>query len=66
VSKTQRSMTNQTKAVKDAKFTDWPATQRPIVVMSRPGTRNDPAYFTPDEARRLAEALVKAAEAAES
>jgi hypothetical protein len=45
---------------------DWPATQRPIVVMSRPGTRNDPAYLTPDEARRLAEALVKAAEAAES
>lgn len=45
---------------------DWAAHQRPIIVMSRPGTQNDPAYFTPDEARRLAKALVNAAEAAES
>ena len=45
---------------------DWPSMQRPIVVMSRPGTQNDPAYFTPEEARRLAQALVKAAEVAES
>jgi hypothetical protein len=45
---------------------DWAALQRPIVMMSRPGTQNDPAYFTPDEARRLAKALVDAAEVAES
>jgi len=45
---------------------DWASMQRPIVMMSRPGTRNDPAYFTTDEARRLAQALVEAAEAAES
>jgi hypothetical protein len=44
---------------------DWTSMQRPIVMMSRPGTRNDPAYFTTDEARRLAQALVEAAEAAE-
>jgi hypothetical protein len=45
---------------------DWATMLRPIVVMSRPGTRNDPAYFTADEARRLGEALIEAAEAAES
>ena len=45
---------------------DWPSMRRPIVVVSRPGTQNDPAYFTPDEARRLAKALVEAAEVAES
>lgn len=45
---------------------DWPTMQRPIVMMSRPGTQNDPAYFTAEEARRLAQALIKAAEVAES
>ncbi len=33
-------------------------------MVSRPGTQNDPAYFTPDGARRLAQALIDAAEAA--
>lgn len=46
---------------------DWGAmSQRPLVMMSRPGTHNDPAYFTADEARRLAKALIDAAEVAES
>jgi hypothetical protein len=45
---------------------DWPSMLRPIVVMTRPGSQNDPAYFTPDEARRLAKALIEAAEVAES
>lgn len=44
---------------------DWASMQRPIVVMSRPGSQNDPAYFTADEARRLGQALIDAAEAAE-
>jgi hypothetical protein len=39
--------------------------QRPIVVMSRPGTQNDLAYLTSDEARRLGQALIEAAEAAD-
>jgi hypothetical protein len=45
---------------------DWAVMQRPIVMLSRPGTQNDPAYFTADEARRLAQSLIEAAEAAES
>lgn len=45
---------------------DWPSMQRPLVMMSRPGTKNDPAYFTPEEARRLAQALIDAAQVAES
>jgi hypothetical protein len=45
---------------------DWPSMQRPIVVMTRPGTRNDPAYLTADEARRLGQALIEAAEVADS
>lgn len=45
---------------------DWASMRRPIVVMSRPGTKSDPAYFTADEARRLAQALIEAAEAAET
>lgn len=44
---------------------DWASMQRPIVLMSRPGTKNDPAYFTSDEARRLGQALIDAAEAAD-
>jgi hypothetical protein len=44
---------------------DWASMQRPIVVMSRPGTQNDPAYLTADEARRLGQALIEAAEAAD-
>jgi len=45
---------------------DWTSMQRPIVVMTRLGTRNDPAYFTADEARRLGQALIEAAEVADS
>jgi hypothetical protein len=45
---------------------DWPSMQRPLVVMTRPGTKNDPAYFTADEARRLGQALIDAAEVADS
>lgn len=45
---------------------DWTSMQRPIVVVSRPGTKNDPAYFTSEEARRLGRALIEAAEAADS
>ena len=45
---------------------DWDSMQqRPLVVISRPGTRNDAAYFTADEARRLARALIAAADEAE-
>ncbi len=44
---------------------DWASMQRPIVVMLRPGTKNEPAYFTLDEARRLGQALIAAAEAAD-
>lgn len=44
---------------------DWASMRRPIVVMSRPGTHADPAYFTAEEARRLAAALIAAAEVAE-
>lgn len=45
---------------------DWSSMQRPLVVMSRPGTKNDPSYFTSEEARRLGQALIEAAEAADS
>lgn len=45
---------------------DWASMQRRIVVMSRPGTKNDAAHFTAEEARRLGEALIAAAEVAES
>jgi hypothetical protein len=41
---------------------DWSSMQRPIVVMSRPGTKNDPGYFTSDEARHLGQVLIAAAE----
>jgi hypothetical protein len=45
---------------------DWPTMQWPIVMLSRPETQNDLVYFTPEEARRLAKALIEAAEVAES
>jgi len=44
---------------------DWSSMQRPLVMMTRPGTKNDAAYFSADEARRLGQALIDAAEAAE-
>jgi len=45
---------------------NWAAMRRPVVVMTRPGTQNDPAFFTADEARRLGQALIEAAQTAES
>lgn len=45
---------------------DWASMRRPLVMMSRLGSKNDPAFFTSEEARRLGEALIAAAEAAES
>jgi hypothetical protein len=44
----------------------WELMQRPIVTITRPGTKNDPAYFTSAEARLLGQALIDAAGAADA